>query len=107
MKLVKLFILIFVFFKEFILSNISVAYTVLFMKRSEIKSKLVSYNAAELSHNERIILSQMITLTPGTITVKVNEDGMLIIHVLDGRNSDHKIKGIKDLLEKALLGVTR
>lgn len=107
MKLIKIFILVFVFLREFILSNVSVAYTVLFVKKTKIKPKLVSYDAAGLSLNERMFLSQMITLTPGTITARINEDGTLVIHVLDGQNAAKKLKGIQEVLEKSLLEVTR
>lgn len=107
MKIVKLFILIFVFLKEFVFSNLSMAYTVLFVKRSKIKPKLASYDSTNLSLVEKMFLSQMITLTPGTITVKINEEGTLLIHVLDGQNCEEKMKRIKEVLEKALIGVTR
>ncbi|MEC7838596.1 MAG: Na+/H+ antiporter subunit E [Chlamydiota bacterium] len=107
MKLIKIFQLLYIFLKEFILSNFSVAYTILFVSSSTLKPKLIAYDAKKLTLNERMILAQMITLTPGTITAKINEDGTLMIHVLDGKNSEEKLKGIQDTLEKALLGVTR
>ena len=53
------------------------------------------------------LLANMITLTPGTLTVNVGHDNkVLFIHCLDTDNIAGEIEGIKNSFEKAILEVS-
>jgi Na(+)/H(+) antiporter subunit E1 len=52
------------------------------------------------------LLANMITLTPGTLTVNVGHDNkQLFIHCLDTNDIEGEIEGIKNSFEKAILEV--
>lgn len=96
------------FAKEFILANLSVAKIVLFERKSKLKPFFLKYNIAKLKQQEIILLSHCITLTPGTISVRISEDQKhLMIHVLNAE-SPHKVESsIKQKLEDPILAFTR
>ncbi|MCH1430076.1 MAG: hypothetical protein GWP59_03200 [Chlamydiales bacterium] len=97
------------FLKEFLKSNISVAYAILFSKQSQVYSEIISYDISDLSHIETVFLAQMITLTPGTVAASIDETHKEIkIHVLTARGlPSESISRIDTTLKTALLKVTR
>lgn len=62
----------------------------------------------EIKKNWQIVmLSNMITLTPGTITVNISHDNSkLFIHRLDTENIQDEILAIKETFEKSILEVS-
>ncbi|TXK89118.1 Na+/H+ antiporter subunit E, partial [Parageobacillus sp. SY1] len=57
---------------------------------------------------EITVLSNLITLTPGTLVVDVSEDGnTLYVHALDAPNVEETIKQIKESFEKTILEVSK
>lgn len=57
---------------------------------------------------EIMILSNMISLTPGTLTLDVSEDrSHLVLHAMFASNEEEVIANIKNGLERRLLEVTR
>ncbi len=80
----------FVLLKEIFVSNFKVMMIVLF-KRIPITPTLTEVRVDLRSRITRTILANSITLTPGTITVKVEED-VFTVHCLSGE----MIEGIED-----------
>ena len=108
-KAFSFLLLVAVFLRAFIKSNLSVAYIVLFVRRSQIDSEIVSYGISELSHFEALVLAQMITLTPGTIAASIDEAYIEIkIHILTVKGSpNNSVSCIDTGLKTALLRFTR
>lgn len=96
---VGFFLFLVAFTKALIKANLEVAYTVLFVKREDIHPAFLEYNIAHLHRMELLLLTQCITLTPGTISVEVSEDlKTLTIHALHGQD----IKSVKDSIKQEL-----
>ncbi|MCB1135687.1 MAG: Na+/H+ antiporter subunit E [Chlamydiia bacterium] len=96
------------FIIAFIRSSLSVAYTVYCTPAASIQAHIVTYDGSDLSWSERLILAQLVTLTPGTIVVGISKERPeLRIHVLDGSSQDEVKRCIDESLAKQLKGVTR
>lgn len=67
--------------KEIVKSNLALLPFLYTGKKPE--PKLVSFHTPLKHAGSRSILANSITATPGTITVLMQEDGMLVIHCLD------------------------
>lgn len=102
--IVKLIVL---FIKELILSNLSVLKLV-YKPKLEIKPGIIAL-PTDLNRNWEItILANLITLTPGTLSIDVSPDNRYIyIHVMDMPDVDEAIMQIKNTFEKAIMEVTR
>jgi len=95
------------FFKELILSNISVLQVVLRPKLN--LQPMIFALPTDLEHDWEItLLSSLITLTPGTIVLNVSDDQRtLYIHAIDVDDVDDAIDSIKNTFEKAIKEVSR
>ncbi|GGI38935.1 Na+/H+ antiporter subunit E [Mammaliicoccus stepanovicii] len=102
----KAFVLGLIFMKELILANIDVIRIVI-QKEIHNKPAFFAY-PTELKHDwEVALLSQLITLTPGTIVVAISDDQKtLYIHSIDFSDIDSEISAIKDSFEKAIKEVS-
>jgi len=99
---------LFVFAREFLKSNLTVARTVLFESRETLYPDFITYDLSGLRTGEILLLSHCITLTPGTTSVEVSDDGQtLVIHALDARDPDAVRQGIDTTLRAAILAFTR
>ena len=67
--------------KEIILANVSVSRMIL-TRKEEMEPVLVHVHADLKTETARVILANSITLTPGTITVSLTDD-KLLVHCLD------------------------
>lgn len=67
--------------KEVVLANMAVTRLIL-TRKEEIEPVIVHVHAKLKSETARVILANSITLTPGTITVSLTED-RLLVHCLD------------------------
>ena len=67
--------------KEIVLANLTVCRLIL-TRKEEMEPVLVHVHADLKSETARVILANSITLTPGTITVSLTED-KLLVHCLD------------------------
>ena len=67
--------------KEIILANLTVTRLIL-TRKEEMEPVLVHVHADLKSETARVILANSITLTPGTITVSLTDDNLLV-HCLD------------------------
>ncbi len=99
--------LMLLFFKELIMSNISVLLLVLSPKL-KLQPAIFAL-PTELEHDWEItLLSSLITLTPGTMVLYVSDDQRtLYIHAIDVDDIDEAIDSIKNSFEKAIKEVSR
>lgn len=101
------FKLVLLFFKELILSNISVLQVILRPKLN--LQPMIFALPTDLEHDWEItLLSSLITLTPGTMVLYVSDDQRtLYIHAIDVDDVDDAIDSIKNTFEKAIKEVSR
>lgn len=96
------------FLKAFIVSNLNVAMIVLFRRTSKLRPGFMVYDIRGMSETEVIILSQTMTLTPGTTAVEPNmETGKLLVHVLDASDIESTRRSIDRQLRDPLLAFIR
>ncbi|MBO0992032.1 Na+/H+ antiporter subunit E [Bacillus sp. SD088] len=99
--------LVLIFIRELLLSNIAVLKVVLSPKLS-IRPGIFALQTELRSDWEITLLSHLITLTPGTLVVKLSEDNKtLYIHAIDIEEVDDAINSIKQSFEKAIMEVSR
>ncbi|MHA6261236.1 Na+/H+ antiporter subunit E [Sporosarcina sp. CAU 1771] len=96
-----------IFFRELVLSNISVLRLVIRPKLNI--NPMIFALPTDLKQNWEItLLSSLITLTPGTIVLYVSDDqNTLYIHAIDVDDVDEAIDSIKNSFEKAIKEVSR
>lgn len=100
--LYKVIKLIWVFLIELIKANIDVIRIVL---QPSLKNEpaFFTYNTDLKTDWQVVLLSNLITLTPGTIVVGLSDDRTKIyIHAIDFGEKEEEIKGIKSSLEKVV-----
>ncbi|WP_432352567.1 Na+/H+ antiporter subunit E [Sporosarcina sp. A2] len=96
-----------IFFKELILSNISVAMLVL-KPKLELQPMIFAMPTVLEKDWEITLLASLITLTPGTIVIHVSDDQRtLYVHAIDVDDVEEAINSIKQSFEKAILEVSR
>ncbi|EMV3065269.1 Na+/H+ antiporter subunit E [Staphylococcus pseudintermedius] len=100
--LYKVIKLVFVFLLELIKANIDVLRIIL-QPRIKDESAFFVYET-DLEHPWQVaLLSNLITLTPGTVVIGVNDDmKRLYIHCLNFSTKEEEVAGIKGSLEKAV-----
>ncbi|EKI4468641.1 Na+/H+ antiporter subunit E [Staphylococcus pseudintermedius] len=100
--LYKVIKLVFVFLLELIKANIDVLRIIL-QPRIKNESAFFVYET-DLEHPWQVaLLSNLITLTPGTVVIGVNDDmKRLYIHCLNFSTKEEEVAGIKVSLEKAV-----
>ncbi|GIP31874.1 Na+/H+ antiporter subunit E [Paenibacillus sp. J2TS4] len=102
--IVKLLVL---FLKELILSSFSVIRQVIRPKLN-IRPGIFAYTTNLKTDWEVTLLSCLICLTPGTLTLEVSRDQRtLYIHAMDMDDAEVISQQIKDSFEKAIVEVTR
>ena len=102
----KTIVLAGIFMKDLVLANIDVIKIVI---QKEIKNEpaFFAYPTELKKDWEITLLSQLITLTPGTIVVAISDDQKtLYIHSIDFSHIDSEISTIKDSFEKAIKEVS-
>ncbi|MBM7569586.1 Na+/H+ antiporter subunit E [Aquibacillus albus] len=103
----KVFRLIVLFIKELILSNINIIKLV-FNRKQDFEPGILALPTDLKSNWEITLLANLITLTPGTLTVAVSDDhSILYIHAVDIGDVEETISSIKNTFEKAIMEVTR
>lgn len=103
----KLIAFIFFFLYELIKANMQVAYDVMtprfYMKPGIIKIPLTAKSDLEIT-----LLANLITLTPGTLSLDVSDDkSVLYVHAMYVKDKQKFIEGIKNGFEKRLLEILR
>jgi multicomponent Na+:H+ antiporter subunit E len=99
--------LIFLFVKELIMANIEVLKWV-YKPKLDFQPGIIALPIDVKKNWEITLLANLITLTPGTLSVDVSRDQRYIyIHAIDLPDVNKTIVGIKDTFEKAIREVTR
>ncbi|MNC03324.1 Na(+)/H(+) antiporter subunit E [compost metagenome] len=95
------------FIRELFVSGITVAGHIL-RPRLAVRPGIFAYRTALKSDWEITLLSCLICLTPGTLTLDVSPDkSTLYIHAMDMGDVEEMIGQIRTTFEKAILEVTR
>jgi multicomponent Na+:H+ antiporter subunit E len=96
------------FLWELLRANLSVARTVLFEPRDKINPAFLAIPLEAKTDAEIALLANLITLTPGTLSLDVSTDRkVLYIHTLDVEDVEALRLEIKRSLERGLLEVMR
>ena len=97
--------LIVMFLIELLKADINVLKMML-KKDLDVNPVIFEYPLTVKKNWQITLLANMITLTPGTLTVNVGHDNkQLFIHCLDTNDIEGEIEGIKNSFEKAILEV--
>jgi multicomponent K+:H+ antiporter subunit E len=88
---------------DIIVSNIQVAYLVLFRRSASLQSRFITI-PLELKKPEAIaVLAGTITMTPGTVTADLSADGRsLLVHCLETTDPAGTVAAIKSRYEERL-----
>jgi multicomponent K+:H+ antiporter subunit E len=88
---------------DIIVSNIQVAYLVLFRRGTGLRSKFISIPLDITSPEAITTLAGTITMTPGTVSADLSADGRsLLVHCLETDDPDGTVKQIKARYERRL-----
>ncbi|MEH7113683.1 Na+/H+ antiporter subunit E [Neobacillus niacini] len=98
--------LIFIFIRELILSNVAIVKIVL-KPRLDMRPAIFAMDTELTKDWQIMLLSNLITLTPGTLVIDVSEDNKtLFIHAMNIGEVEDEINSIKNSFEKAILEVS-
>ena len=94
--------------KDIVVSNLQVAYLVLFRRGDTLRSRYISV-PLELGSAEAVtVLAATITLTPGTLSADFSADGRaLLVHCLDVGDPEQAVAAIKQRYERRLMEIFR
>ena len=97
------------FLVELLLSAIRVAVLVLSPGlKARLKPAFIAVPLTVTSDAEITLLANLITLTPGTLSVDVSEDRKLLyVHAIDAADRDAVIQGIADGFERKIMEAFR
>ncbi|MGP7816297.1 Na+/H+ antiporter subunit E [Niallia sp. 01092] len=96
-----------IFLKELIVANFAVLKAIL-QPASKLTPGIFAMETVLTKDWEITTLSNLITLTPGTLVVDISEDNkILYIHAMDIRDKEETIKSIQNSFEKAILEVSK
>lgn len=85
-----------------VVSNLQVAWVVL-SPRPRIAPRIVRYPVGDLSDIQLTTLANAITLTPGTLSTDVSDDGQwLYIHGMFGQDRDETVRALDEMRDKIL-----
>lgn len=99
--------LLLIFIRELTISNFVVIGHILRPKLA-IRPGIFAYETALTSAWEVTLLSCLICLTPGTLTLDVSKDGKtLYIHAIDIKDAEVLVKQIRGNFEQVIMEVTR
>lgn len=84
-------------------SNVQVAYLVLFRRGDSLRSRFVTVPLDLRSPEAIAVLAGTITMTPGTVTADTSAEGRaLLVHCLETDDPDAVVAQIKDRYERRL-----
>lgn len=107
-RALKIIQLILLFIKELIISNLDIVKLVYKPKLDDIEPGIFAMRTELKSAWEITLLANLITLTPGTLSIAVSEDNQTIyIHAMDIDDIEASVQSIKNTFEKAIMEVTR
>ncbi|MCU0690625.1 MAG: Na+/H+ antiporter subunit E [Polyangiaceae bacterium] len=86
---------------ELLISNLQ-QLRIVFGPARLVQPHWLKFSSALESPAMRALLGMMISLTPGTMTVDIDEDGTFWVHVLVAEDDDAVVRRIHDVLERPL-----
>ncbi len=96
------------FFKELALSSLQIGWIVLTRPISSLYPNILAVDVEGLSDMEILILSQSISLTPGTTTIDLSKDHQILyVHALDAKDPQAVRESIRKELLEPMLRFTR
>lgn len=99
--------LILLFIKELILSNIDIIKLV-YKRRPDVEPGIFALPTELKSAWEITLLANLISLTPGTLSIAISDDQSTIyIHAMHIDKVEEEIQSIKNTFEKAIMEVTK
>src|SRR5690625_946331 len=103
----KLFVLVLIFIRELILSNIDIVKLV-YARKPNFEPGIFAMPIEVKRNWEITLLANLITLTPGTLSVAVSDDNSKIfIHAMHIDDIEESINDIKNTFERAIMEVTQ
>lgn len=103
----RILILTLIFTRELILSNISIVKLV-YSRQPDFEPGIFEMPIEVTRNWEITLLANLITLTPGTLTVAISDDKKrFFIHAMHIDDKEESIHEIKNTFEKAIMEVTR
>lgn len=91
---------------DIIVSNVQVAYLVLFRRGDSLRSRLVTVPLDIAAPEAITTLAGTITMTPGTLSADVSADGKaLLVHCLETDDPERTVAGIKQRYERRLMEI--
>lgn len=106
-RIYRIFKLILLFIKELIVSTWSIAKLV-YKPKLDVQPGIYTLPTELRTNWEITLLANLISLTPGTLSVSVSDDNTKIyIHAMDLPDVEKEIESIKQTFEKAIMEVTR
>lgn len=106
-KIPKIISFFFYFLYELVKANLEVAYDVI-TPRFYMKPGIIGVPLTAETDLEITLLANLITLTPGTLSLDVSEDRKtLYVHAMYITDRDSFIRSIQEGFEKRLLEITR
>ena len=89
--------------KDIVVSNVQVAYLVLFRRGDSLRSRFVAVPLDLRSAEAITVLAGTITLTPGTVSADLSADGRaLLVHCLEVDDEAEVVAAIKSRYERPL-----
>ncbi|WP_285768219.1 Na+/H+ antiporter subunit E [Peribacillus sp. SI8-4] len=106
-RVIAVFRLLLLFARELISSNISVLKIVL-KPKLDMRPGIFAFETVLRKDWEITVLSNLITLTPGTLVVDISADNrILYIHAMDIADKADAVHSIKHTFEKAIMEVSK
>ncbi len=97
--------LVFAFLIELVIANVQLAYDLL-RPRPPFRPGFVRFEIADLGPAETVLLANLVSLTPGTLTVDIRDDGSeLVVHSLYAGDPERVRRGLRrfaDLIHAAI-----
>ncbi|WP_043930361.1 Na+/H+ antiporter subunit E [Bacillus sp. EB01] len=95
-----------IFFKELLLSNIAIIKIVL-KPKLDMRPGIFALQTDLTKDWQILLLSSLITLTPGTLVISVSDDNkILFVHAMNLGEIETEINNIKNTFERAILEVS-
>ncbi|TVQ31884.1 MAG: Na+/H+ antiporter subunit E [Phycisphaeraceae bacterium] len=103
----RLVTFLFFFIKELVIANVRMAYYTI-SPLNRMKPGVIGIPLEDLTDSELVVLSNLITLTPGTLSVFLSQDRKtLYVHFMRVDDPDKLRSEIKGSFERRLLELTR
>lgn len=106
-RVYKIVVLLLIFIRELILSNLDIVKLV-YQRQSDFEPGIFAMPLEVKSNWEITLLANLITLTPGTLSIALTDDNShIFIHAMHIDDKEQSIHEIKNTFEKAIMEVTR